>query len=174
MVGLPSNSILAGNHVLESNLNQFLGPVPTTASVLSWGFGDSALYLKPGKQGEEVKVALLPANDPVVIGASHPKLSAIWLGHKSGRISVYKHVKLRGQSKYTLVLVTRLYGHMSELTSLLLSPEYSLAVSSNSEGHVMTWDLHSQACLHHTLVDCAPRSGLYTLNFFGGGGLSKI
>ena len=39
------------------------------------------------------------------------------------------------------------------VTGLVLSPEYSIAVSSSSEGHVLTWDLHSQSCLHHTAVD---------------------
>jgi len=151
VVGLPSNSVLVDNLCQDIGSGQFLASAQTSAAnVVSWGHGDSALYCRPGKQGEESQVALLPTTDPVVIGAANPKVSTLWLGHKSGRISVYKLSRGSGQSKLSLDFVTRLYGHMSDITSLVVSPEYSLAVSCSSKGFTMTWDLHSQTCLHHT------------------------
>ena len=152
VVGLPSNSLLVDNLGQDRESGQFLAAAQTsTANVVSWGHGDGALYCRLGKQGEEFPIAQLSTTDPVVIGAAHPKVSSLWLGHRSGRISVYKICREAGQSRLKLDYLTTVYGHMAEITSLTVSPEYGLAVSCCSRGYTLTWDLHSHTCLHHTL-----------------------
>ena len=57
----------------------------------------------------------------------------MWLGHQSGRLSVYKIVHLPGgeaAAEFSLQFETRLYGHMATITGLVLSPESREAVSS--------------------------------------------
>ena len=157
VVGLPANTLLVGNcSVAKQSDTSFLGPGPPSTTLLSWGFGDGALYYKTSRQGEETQLALIPMNDPVSVATCDNIAPTIWFGHKSGRISVYKiNSKIsghQGPAKFHLDFHTMLYGHMACVTGLVLSPEYSLAVSASSNGNIMTWDLHSQSLLHNTCV----------------------
>ena len=152
VVGLPGNTLLVGSLAPKQADTSFLGPVPLSSTLISWGYGDSALYYKTSRQGEETQLTLLPNNDPVSVATCDNIVPTMWFGHKSGRISVYKinNQTASGTAKFELDFKTLLYGHMACVTGLVLSPEYSLAVSASSNGYIMTWDLHSQALLHNT------------------------
>jgi hypothetical protein len=53
-------------------------------------------------------------------------VGSLWLGHQSGRISVYKILEEAAPESVEVGLQfeTRLYGHMAAVSGLLLSPEY--------------------------------------------------
>ena len=50
----------------------------------------------------------------------------------------------------TLSKPVRMYGHIAKISSIVLSPEFGVAVSCSDDGSVVTWDLHTKNLLNST------------------------
>ena len=53
-------------------------------------------------------------------------------------------------SSPTLSKPVRIYGHIAKISSIVLSPEFGVAVSCSDDGSVVTWDLHTKNLLNST------------------------
>jgi len=150
--GIPSRSVLVGKY----NMAHCLGQINTglqfmCGQLITWGHSDMALHCHGGKMVEEKQVsgALFPWDQPVC-GAAHPRAPTVWLGHLSGVVSVHPltHTKHGPQLSHP----TYLHGHTEQVASIVLCPEYSVAVTASEDGSIASWDLHSLQLLHHVTL----------------------
>jgi len=47
---------------------------------------------------------------------------------------------------------THLHGHTAQVTSIVLCPEFGVAVTASEDGSLASWDLHSLQLLHHAFL----------------------
>ena len=159
ILGVAGRSLVLGRYSPGRVLGRISAGVQLTESwLLSWGHSDNSLHCRAaGEPGSDTQLAAdLLAWDPPVCGASHPRVSAVWLGHQSGLISVYS-LALRGQHQAPEVGRARyLHGHTDQVHQISLCPEFGVAVSSGQDRGVVTWDLYSRRLLHTVSLDTAP------------------
>ena len=163
IIGLPAKCVLIGQY----NAGRTLGRIPsalqlTRSHLLTWGHADCSLHCHShGEQDTRMKLKdTLQMWDGISTGASHARVSAVWLGHMSGRISVY-HVNFKQGQTPELSGPEYLHGHCSPVTCLQLCPEFSVGMSASSDGTIITWDLSSLRFLHFIkLGPSSPASSL--------------
>jgi len=150
--GIPSRSILVGKY----NTGHCLGQINTglqfmCGQLVTWGHSDMALHCHGGKMGEEKQLSgSVFAWDQPVCGTAHPRVLALWFGHQSGVVSVFpiSHTKLGPKLSHP----THLHGHTAQVTSIVLCPEFGVAVTASEDGSLASWDLHSLQLLHHAFL----------------------
>merc|ERR1719470_80060 len=151
--GVPSRSLLVGKY---NNNMHCLGQINTglqfmCGQLVTWGHSDMALHCHGGKMGEEKQLSgtVFPWDQPVC-GAAHPRVLAAWFGHQSGVVSVFpmSHTKQGPQLSHP----THLHGHSAQVTSMVLCPEFGVAVTASEDGSLASWDLHSLQLLHHVTL----------------------
>ena len=115
--------------------------------LLTWGHKDGQLHCSPvGEAGRERQVGTgLPSWDPVLAVASHLQVTGVWLGHRSGLLSVLS-VQF-GREGPELGWPDQVHCHTGPVADLKLCPEFGLAASAGA-GQLATWDLHSRTLLH--------------------------
>ena len=151
IIGLPARSLLLGRYNTGRTLGQITSGLQLTSSrLMTWGHSDNSLHSHvPSEADTDLQIsANILAWDPIVSGASHPRVSSVWLGHQSGMVSVYGL-----SSGPVLAAPGSLHGHTDLVTSISLCPEFGVAVTSSQDRSVSTWDLHSQHFLHSVTVD---------------------
>ena len=154
IIGLASRTLLTGHYNTGRSLGRISSGLQLVDSCLvTWGHVDHHLHCHaPGEQDDHQVGGGVLSWDQVVTGASHPRVSSVWLGHRSGLVSVHNIV-----SSLKLSPPQYLHAHTSSVSSLALCPEFSIAVSASSDNTLVTWDLHSHTFLHTiNLASSAP------------------
>ena len=150
--GMPSRSLLIGKY----NTGHCLGQINTglqfmCGQLVTWGHSDMALHSHVGKVGEEKQVTrpTFPWDQPVC-GVTHPRVLSVWIGQQSGVVSVYplSHTKAGPLLSHP----THLHAHTAQVSSLVLCPEFGVAVTASEDGSLASWDLHTLQLLHHVTL----------------------
>ena len=113
------------------------------AVLITWGHPTNILQWKDQRnraEGQQVVGGAYRAWEPPSCGVSHPLVANFWLGHTSGLVSVFP---ITCRSPPRLGTPTQLHAHSATLSSILLSPQFGLAVSVDQDGLLVSWDLHS-------------------------------
>jgi len=151
--GVPPRCLLLGKYNDSNCLGQISSGLQFNGgNLLSWGHTDMALHCHGGKLGEDKQVSdAVHGWDQPNCGASHPRVQAVWLGLMSGCVAVLR-LKILKQGP-ELNRHTLLHAHSSQVTSIVLCPEFSVAVTASEDGCVVSWDLHSSELLHHIILE---------------------
>ncbi|OQR79535.1 hypothetical protein BIW11_00136 [Tropilaelaps mercedesae] len=126
VVGVPGQAALFGGHD---------GP----AALLSWRHCDAVLRLKTRK--DQVPQPLLDtAHDPVSFVCCALNRPELFIGHRSGRISVFR---LCASPSVSAVHLDDLIGHKEDVLHVDTCPEFFIIASSSADGSCVIWDLNS-------------------------------
>ena len=145
LISMESNDIvgLHNQALLLANDKHGAGWGTSGASLVSWGHPTNILHWKEQRakgEGQQVVGGAYRAWEPPSCAASHPYVSDLWLGHTSGLISV---LPIICRSPPSLDPPIRLHAHSAPLASILLNPQFGLAISASQDGLLVSWDLHS-------------------------------
>ena len=145
LISMESNDII-GLHdraLLLANDKRGAGWGVSGALLVSWGHPTNILHWKEQRtkgEGQQVVGGAYRAWEPPSCAASHPNVANLWLGHTSGLVSV---LPIKCRSPLTLGSPIRLHAHSAPLASILLSPQFGLAITASQDGLLVSWDLHS-------------------------------
>lgn len=73
---------------------------------------------------------------------SAPDCGQLWIGHLSGKITVHTYKVVTNKIDFTLIPASVLLAHRSRITAVFLSRAFSIAVSGDSSGVIVIWDLN--------------------------------
>lgn len=73
---------------------------------------------------------------------SAPDCGQLWIGHLSGKITVHTYAVVISKIDFTLTPASVLLAHRSRITTVFLSRAFSIAVSGDSSGVIVIWDLN--------------------------------
>ena len=145
LISMESNDII-GLHdraLLLANDKRGAGWGMSGANLLTWGHPTNILHWKEQRskgEGQQVVGGAYRAWEPPSCATSHPYVPNMWLGHTSGLVSV---LPIKCRMPPTLGSPTRLHAHSAPIASILLSPQFGLAISTSQDGLLVSWDLHS-------------------------------
>ncbi|KAF6033199.1 LYST [Bugula neritina] len=112
------------------------------AARLCWGNSDNVLRLQIQKDKQPINFVSLPFK--VTACASLADCRLLLIASDTGFIQVHRLSYSKQQSCEIswVSLVTTLTAHHSAITSLVVSPEYSIIVSADKSGLCVVWDLN--------------------------------
>ena len=145
LISMESNDIIGLHNraAVLANDKHGVGWGASGAVLITWGHPTNILQWKDQRnraEGQQVVGGAYRAWEPPSCGVSHPLVANFWLGHTSGLVSVFP---ITCRSPPRLGTPTQLHAHSATLSSILLSPQFGLAVSVDQDGLLVSWDLHS-------------------------------
>ena len=162
IIGLPARSLLLSRYNTGRTLGQIYSGLQLTGThLITWGHSDNTLHGHMTGDNDTQLTSDTLAWDPIVSGATHPRVAAVWCGHQSGMVSVY-NVQHCNKAPPKLSSPQYLHAHSDVVSSIQLCPEFGICVSSSNDKSVVTWDLHSFQLLHHISVESTSNNPVYT------------
>ncbi|XP_012252611.2 lysosomal-trafficking regulator [Athalia rosae] len=153
--GLPVCTTLLLGYSKEKGASMLSGASVFGAALASWGGSDGIARLKSKKEQPPRPLLRSSGLDSITILASVPDCGQLWIGHLSGRITVYSYtVGAVGKLEFSSSPPSSLLAHRCAVTAIALSRAFSIAVSSDSEGVVVIWDLNSLSYIRSVQSDC--------------------
>uniref|UniRef100_A0A2S2Q1U2 Lysosomal-trafficking regulator n=1 Tax=Sipha flava TaxID=143950 RepID=A0A2S2Q1U2_9HEMI len=145
--GLSKNSALLLTYSKEKSLTLLNeGVTVMAAAILSWNKFDSVVRIKQRKEAPSKPAFQFFSTDKVCTIASAPHCPYIWIGFESGIIHVYKfYFDVIAGNVEIFEQPTVLVGHRAEISCIALSPAFSIAVSCDTGGNAIIWDLNDIA-----------------------------
>ncbi|KAL0267522.1 UNVERIFIED_CONTAM: hypothetical protein PYX00_009770 [Menopon gallinae] len=135
--------------ILRYNKEKVFSGLSLTAAgfrvaIMSLANFDNILRIKTKKELPATPIVCIPSLDPVSICQSSPECDQVWIGHKSGNISVYRF-KFRSDRETIEFsdLPVHLQGHSSSVNQIYICRGYSIVVTSGCDGVIIIWDLNS-------------------------------
>lgn len=156
VLGLPSLSTC----LLQYSKEKGMGIVNSNgirAALVSWGYSDGVIRIKLRKDGPIIPLVSMPQVDPVTICVSEPGCNHLWIGHKSGNLTVYKFKFVPDQEFFDFFeLPVLLQGHKSAITCIAISRAYSIAATTGLDGEVIIWDLNHVSYVRSLNLNSGP------------------
>ncbi|KAK0171372.1 hypothetical protein PV328_009113 [Microctonus aethiopoides] len=142
--GLPicTTLLLGYNHEKGSNMLNSISVL--AAALASWNNNDGIVRLKSKKVQPPKPLIQSCGFDPITIIGSAADCGQLWLGHFSGRITVYSYnIETIGKIEFTSGPASILLAHRSAIQVIALSRAFSIGVSGDNQGIIVIWDLNS-------------------------------
>ncbi|KAL7305380.1 hypothetical protein TKK_0002123 [Trichogramma kaykai] len=130
------------------------------AALISWNSTDGIARLKTKKEQPPKPLIKAVGLDSITLMKSSPDCEQLWIGYASGRILVYAcTVSNSGKIDFNGSAPSVLLGHRNQVTAIDLSRAFSVAVSGDSTGVLVLWDLNSLTYIRSVICDgCHPIS----------------
>ncbi|XP_050573868.1 lysosomal-trafficking regulator isoform X4 [Bombus affinis] len=141
--GLPSYTTLLLVYTKEKGTSMLSGAFVSGAALVSWNGTDGIVRLKCKKEQPPRPLIRSSGLDPITILGSAPDCGQLWIGHLSGKITVHTYKVVISKIDFTLIPASVLLAHRSRITAVFLSRAFSIAVSGDSSGVIIIWDLNS-------------------------------
>ncbi|XP_025074143.1 lysosomal-trafficking regulator [Pogonomyrmex barbatus] len=142
--GLPNYTTLLLGYTKEKGSSMLNGMSVLGAALASWNSTDGIARLKFKKEQPPRPLIKSSGLDPITTLASTPDCGQLWIGHLSGRITVYAYtVGSSGKIEFSLASATVLLAHRSRVMVISLSRTFSIACSGDGNGIIVIWDLNS-------------------------------
>ncbi|XP_076629359.1 lysosomal-trafficking regulator mauve isoform X2 [Colletes latitarsis] len=141
--GLPNYTTLLLGYTKEKGASMLSGTSVLGAALVSWGGTDGIARLKCKKEQPPKPLIKSSGLDPITILGSSPDCGQLWAGHLSGRITVYAYTVVTSKIDFNSVPACVLLAHRSRITIISLSRAFSIAVTGDSSGNIVIWDLNS-------------------------------
>ncbi|XP_048261477.1 lysosomal-trafficking regulator isoform X2 [Bombus terrestris] len=141
--GLPSYTTLLLVYTKEKGTSMLSGAFVSGAALVSWNGTDGIVRLKCKKEQPPRPLIRSSGLDPITILGSAPDCGQLWIGHLSGKITVHTYTVVISKIDFTLIPASVLLAHRSRITAVFLSRAFSIAVSGDSSGVIVIWDLNS-------------------------------
>ncbi|XP_033358417.1 lysosomal-trafficking regulator isoform X2 [Bombus vosnesenskii] len=141
--GLPSYTTLLLVYTKEKGTSMLSGAFVSGAALVSWNGTDGIVRLKYKKEQPPRPLIRSSGLDPITILGSAPDCGQLWIGHLSGKITVHTYAVVISKIDFTLTPASVLLAHRSRITTVFLSRAFSIAVSGDSSGVIVIWDLNS-------------------------------
>ncbi|XP_024939057.1 lysosomal-trafficking regulator isoform X2 [Cephus cinctus] len=163
--GLPINTTLLLGYSKEKGASMLSGTSVLGAALASWRGTDGIARMKSKKEQPPRPLVKSSGLDPITILGSAPDCGQLWIGHLSGRITVHSYnVVTAGKIEFSSAPASVLLGHRSSVIVIALSRAFSIAVSGDSEGVIVIWDLNSLSYVRAIVCDQAHSTSLLCIS----------
>ncbi|XP_023246507.1 lysosomal-trafficking regulator [Copidosoma floridanum] len=114
------------------------------AGLISWNSSDGIARMKTKKEQPPKPLIRSLGLDSISIMKSSPDCEQLWIGYVSGRIVVYTcTVTTTGKIEFSSASPSVLLAHRNRVTFIELSQAFRIAVSGDTQGILVIWDLNS-------------------------------
>uniref|UniRef100_A0A7E4VZY1 Non-specific serine/threonine protein kinase n=1 Tax=Panagrellus redivivus TaxID=6233 RepID=A0A7E4VZY1_PANRE len=110
-------------------------------AVVSWRFSDNVLRLKVVQMDDSVWVNLIDLQvfEPTRVVFS-PNANQMYIGTSCGLIRVYSIDFKKDSKTWQVKLVSELFAHRSAISTLKVSDDFHLVLSTSADGQAHSWD----------------------------------
>nr|XP_031829347.1 lysosomal-trafficking regulator isoform X2 [Nomia melanderi] len=141
--GLPNYTTLLLGYTKEKGASMLSGTSVLGAALVSWSGTDGITRLKCKKEQPPRPLMKSSGLDPITILGSAPDCGQLWAGHLSGRVTVHTYTVVPSKIDFSSVPACVLLAHRSRITTISISRAFSIAVTGDTSGVIVIWDLNS-------------------------------
>ncbi|KAK9307869.1 hypothetical protein QLX08_001934 [Tetragonisca angustula] len=160
--GLPNYTTLLLGYMKEKNASMLSGASVLGAALVSWSGSDGTVRLKFKKEQPLRPLIRSSGLDPITILGSTPDCGQLWIGHLSGRVTVYTYTVVTSKIDFTSTSASVLLAHRNRITTIALSRAFSIAVTGDSTGVIIIWDLNSLTYIRS--ISCDQNHSIHLLS----------
>ncbi|XP_026675054.1 lysosomal-trafficking regulator isoform X2 [Ceratina calcarata] len=151
--GLPSYTTLLLGYTKEKGASMLSTASVLGAALVSWSGTDGIARLKCKKEQPPRPLIKSSGLDPITILGSAPDCGQLWIGHLSGRITVHTYTVVASKIEFGSTPASVLLAHRSRVTTISLSRTFSIAVTGDTDGVIVIWDLNSLTYVRSIICD---------------------
>lgn len=153
--GLPNYTTLLLGYNKEKGINMLGCTSVLAMALVSWVIGsDGIVRLKSKKEQPPKPLIHSSGLDPITVIDSTADCGQLWFGHKSGKITVQSYnIEANGKIQFTSRPASVLLAHRGTIKVIVVSRAFSIAVTGDSQGVIVIWDLNSLSYVRSILCD---------------------